>query len=152
MNKVLWRCAAGVAGAVLAVVCLTVPAQAADSTVVADSITPAAVSDCPPTYYCVWVNTDYNDGPGKWAGNQSNYTAWPHSGCGILSLWTWDNCASSVFNHGQSCNMTLYDGINYTGAYFRLDKGSQRANLKLNKMSDGGNMNDRISSHYWCNY
>jgi hypothetical protein len=39
MNKVLWRCAAALVGAVLAVVCLTVPAQA------------AGASDSPSSYF-----------------------------------------------------------------------------------------------------
>jgi hypothetical protein len=152
VNRALWRCASAAAGVVLTLTSLAAPAAAADSTLAAGTITPAAMSACGSGNFCAWVNSNFNDGPGQWAGNASNYTDWGHDNCGLGSLWTWDNCASSVFNNGQHCNLTFYDGINYTGAYYNLPRGSYLANMTLDRMSDGQNANDRISSHRWCTF
>jgi hypothetical protein len=112
----------------------------------------AGRADCPSSWFCVWVDVDFVGGPGKWQGNESNYTNWLHGGCGVRSLWTWDNCASSVFNNGQSCNLTFYDGINFAGAWYNLPRGSFLAFMTQDLMSDQANANDRISSHKWCTF
>lgn len=128
-------------------------AESTDTTTVVDNTQPAAgMADCPASNFCAWDNYNFSGGPGEWSGNAPNYTFWPHSGCGFTSLYTWDNCASSVYNHGTSCNLTFYDGINYTGAHYNLPRGSYLARMTLDKMSDGGSANDRISSHRWCTF
>lgn len=112
----------------------------------------ASRSDCGSGNFCAWDNYNFSGGPGQWSGNASNWTSWVHTGCGVRSLWTWDNCASSVFNNGNNCNLTFYDDINYSGAYYNLPRGSYLAHMDQDRMSDGGSANDRISSHHWCTF
>lgn len=109
---------------------------------------------CDPGSFCVWVNPNYSDGPGQWPNNASTYFAWDHDNCGWVNGYTWNNCASSVFNNGQNCNIQLYDDVNYgTGrGYYNLQKGGHLANLKLDKMTDGKPMDNRLSSHKWCTW
>lgn len=143
----LWRGAAVAAGVMLALGVLVAPAGAAPAAAERNQITPAAMSDCPSSYFCVWVNSDFNDGPGKWQNNEGNYANWPHGTC---QTGNWGNCASSVYNHGNSCRVSFYDGVNGTGAfYFALPRGSFLANLALDHWSDGSSPNDKISSHQW---
>ncbi|MBU2668097.1 peptidase inhibitor family I36 protein [Actinoplanes bogorensis] len=109
---------------------------------------------CDSGSFCVWVNANFNDGPGQWPNNSNNYLSWSHASCGYLNLRTWNNCASSVFNNGNNCNIQLYDDVNYgTGrGYYNLARGGRLANLTIDKMSDGQPMNDRLSSHKWCSW
>ncbi|WP_405099769.1 peptidase inhibitor family I36 protein [Micromonospora sp. NBC_01412] len=137
MGSMLRRCAAAAAGVVLTLVCLVEPASAGDR-----------YAGCPQTYFCVWAASDFNDGPGKWQNDEANYAAWGHGTC---PSGTWSNCVSSVFNNGQNCAVTFYDGSSYTGAFFyRLQRGGYLANLAYDKWSDGTSPNDKISSHKWC--
>ncbi|MFG2049460.1 peptidase inhibitor family I36 protein [Micromonospora sp. NPDC048935] len=109
---------------------------------------------CDPGSFCVWVDPNYSDGPGQWPNSTSSYFGWAHKSCGLINGGTWNNCASSVFNNGQNCNIQLYDDVNYgTGrGYYNLAKGGHLANLKLDKMTDGSPMDNRISSHKWCTW
>jgi peptidase inhibitor family I36 len=144
--------------AALALPVLSSPAQAAPSTpnpaaVAADGSTASsaaviqAMADCPSSYFCVWKNSDFNDGPGKWQNAENNYGSWSHASC---AGGTWNNCASSVYNHGNSYKVSFFDGTNQTGAFFyRLPAASYLANLALNTWSDGTSPNDKISSHNW---
>jgi hypothetical protein len=174
MRRILVRLAAAGAGAVLALAALTGPAAAAGGSagnstaadlaalkasnggravVLVDNVRAAGGMDaCESGSFCAWDNYNYSGGPGQWSGNADNYSHWGHSGCGLGSLWTWDNCASSVYNNGNSCNIQLYDDIKYSTAhgYYNLAKGGHLADLRKDKMTDGKPMNDRISSHQWC--
>ena len=160
-RTVLGRRGARAAGTAMTALAVAVPllatsagaAPAATSSSAAASILAAAGrSACQSGNFCAWDNYEFSGGPGQWYGNASNYTRWGHSGCGLASLWTWDNCASSVFNNGNNCNLTFYDGINYTGASYNLPRGSYLARMTLDRMSDGQSANDRISSHRWCTF
>ena len=176
MTRVLVRLAAAGAGAVLALVASTGPAAAAggsgtgnstaadlaalkasnggrDVQLIDNNVQASGGMDaCDSGSFCAWDNYNYSGGPGQWPGNADNYSHWGHRGCGVGSLWTWDNCASSVYNNGNSCNIQLYDDINYNTAdgYYNLAKGGHLADLRKDKMTDGKAMNDRISSHKWC--
>jgi peptidase inhibitor family I36 len=183
MHKILQRAAVLGAGVLLTVGALAGPASAAgsgssgSSTVAQKTAADAAaakaanggrevnrlnntafasggMSACGSGNFCAWDNYNYSGGPGQWSGNASNYTSWNHTGCGFTSLYTWDNCASSVFNNGNSCNITLYDDINYNSAdgYYNLARGGHLADLRIDQMTRGGAMNDRISSHKWCTW
>jgi hypothetical protein len=107
------------------------------------------LADCLLGRVCVWVNTDFSDGPGQWEDNESDYTRYSHPSCGDRASKTWNNCASSVYNHGAHCNIVFYDGTGMTGATLPLRKGSYLANLTQNDMSDGNPANDRFGSHRW---
>ncbi len=109
---------------------------------------------CDSGSFCVWVDANFSDGPGQWPNNSNNYLSWSHPSCGVLNLRTWNNCASSVFNNGNNCNIQLYDDVNYgTGrGYYNLARGGRLANLTIDKMTDGQPMNDRLSSHKWCSW
>jgi hypothetical protein len=156
VKRSFWRYALAAVIAMLASGGVAASAAADESTASATVMDTSGIAagraDCPASNFCAWDNYNFSGGPGEWSGNASNYTSWAHSGCGLTSLWTWDNCASSVYNHGDNCNLTFYDGINYTGAYYNLPRGSYLARMTQDRMSDGGNANDRISSHRWCTF
>lgn len=113
-----------------------------------DAAALAGMSDCPLSWFCVWNNTNFSDGPGKWQNNEWRYTNWRHDSCPNKS---WNDCASSLYNHGQSCKVTFYENIDFgPGAFFyQLPRGSYLANLALDKWSDGTSPNNKISSHQW---
>lgn len=110
----------------------------------------AGREDCGAGNFCAWVNPGFNDGPGQWSGDTANYFGFSHSSCGIVNLRTWNNCASSVFNNGNNCNVRIFADPNYRGAYITLPRGSYLADLRADRMSDGTHANDKISSHDWC--
>lgn len=139
------RLVAAAAMALVAGGVVAVPAAAEPT----GDVSVAAREDCGAGNFCAWVNPGFNDGPGQWPGNAPNYTKWGHRSCGLGSLWTWTNCATSVYNHGNSCTVTIYSDINYRGAYIVLPRGSYLADMRADRMSDGASANDRVSSHAW---
>lgn len=113
----------------------------------ATALTPDAMSACPSTDFCVWVNKNYNDGPGKFGGDNQYWSKFPHKSC---PTGTWDNCASSGWNHGTSgLGVEVYQG-NYGGAAACLPRGWHLANF-AGYVYPGTNVkfNDTISSNYW---
>jgi hypothetical protein len=109
----------------------------------------AGMADCPSSWVCIWADTNFGGGtPGKWQDDEDNYGNWKHSTC-TRSNGFWSNCASSVYNHGEHCNVAFYDAPNGGGASLPLRKGSFLAFLTDNRMSDGTVANDRFESHRW---
>jgi hypothetical protein len=108
----------------------------------------AAKSDCPSTYFCVWVNSGYNNGPGKFGGNNDNWSNFSHSGC---QSGTWNNCASSGYNHGSSgLGVEVYNGINRGGASACLPQGWSLSNFSgFVYPGTSVGFNDSISSNLW---
>lgn len=149
-SSLLRRSAAVLAAALLALGIMGAPAAASSggaSSGAADAVVLAGMSACPLTYFCVWNKANFSDGPGKWANAEWNYTNWSHDSCPHGS---WNDCASSVYNHGQSCKVTFYENIDFEGAFFyQLPRGSYLANLALDKWSDGTSPDNKISSHNW---
>src|SRR6266571_2687396 len=108
----------------------------------------AALSDCPSTYFCVWKNSGYNDGPAKFAGNNTDWRAFSHASC---PSGNWNDCASSGYNHGTSgLGVEVWQNINYGGASACLPRGWQLSNF-AGYVYPGTNVsfNDSISSNFW---
>ncbi|MEV0183472.1 peptidase inhibitor family I36 protein [Streptomyces sp. NPDC050625] len=101
----------------------------------------AAPAGCPSSYFCFWVNAGYSDGPGKLSGKNSDWSAFGHSSC---PSGTWNDCASSDYNNGVSCDAVVWTGKSYGGTGGWVPKGT------------GGNFNstfnDAVSSNSWGVY
>jgi hypothetical protein len=115
----------------------------------ANSVLPRRViGDCPATYLCVWVNANYSGGPAKFAGNNDHWSAFPSQGCQVRS---WNDCASSGYNHGTSgLGVEVYRDNYYSGLQACLPKGWH--NGDFSKLVWGGTnntFNDSISSNFW---
>lgn len=121
--------------------------QAAKGTASA-TFTPQAMGDCPSTYFCFWVNSGYNDGPGKFSGSNTNWGDYSHSSCGS---GTWSDCASSGYNHGTSgLGVEVWSGTGYTGLSACLPKDWYNSNFaNLVWPGTSTSFNDSISSNYW---
>jgi peptidase inhibitor family I36 len=139
------------AGVVTAALLFAAGPAAAAPAAVTSSLSEAALAgmaDCPSSWVCIWADTNFGGTPGKWQDNEDNYGDWAHSTCS-RSNGRWSNCASSVYNHGEHCNVAFYDAPGYGGANLPLRKGSYLAYLTDNRMSDGTVANDRFESHRW---
>jgi len=111
-------------------------------------LTPDNLSACTSTYFCVWVNKDYNDGPGKFAKDNPYWSDFPKASC---PSGTWNNCASSGWNHGTSgLGVEVWQYQNYGGASACLPRGWRLANF-AGYVYPGTSVsfNDSISSNYW---
>jgi hypothetical protein len=111
-------------------------------------VTPAALSDCPPSDFCVWVNAGYSDGPAKFGGPNPDWRAFSHSSC---KTGNWSDCASSGFNNGTSgLGVEAWQNINYGGASACLPRG-WRLNNFAGSFYPGTSVsfNDSISSNQW---
>lgn len=108
----------------------------------------AAVTDCNPGQLCVWVNTSYNGGPGRFTGNNSNWNNFPHTSCTYNG--TWNNCASSGFNDGTTgLGVQLWETIGYADGVFCMPQGTQIANFGNRTFNNGHSLNDRVSANFW---
>ena len=122
--------------------------QAAQGTS-SEVVSPQAIGDCPSTYFCFWVNSGYGDGPGKFSGANDNWGDYSHSTC---ASGTWNNCASSGYNHGTSgLGVEVWNGTGYTGYSACLPKDWSNSNFANLVWPNSGNtaFNDSISSNYW---
>ena len=110
----------------------------------------AAKSDCPITYFCVWNSSGYTDGPGKFGGNNANWSNFSHSSC---PTGTWNNCASSGYNNGTSgLGVGVWNGVNYGGASACLPQGWSLSNF-AGYVWPGTSIsfNNAIGSNFWVN-
>ncbi|WBB77276.1 peptidase inhibitor family I36 protein [Micromonospora sp. WMMD882] len=108
----------------------------------------AAHADCPQEsgYLCFWDGTNYAGTPGKLSGANTNWTAFPRSGC---PSGTWNDCASSIWNEGLSCDAVVHSAANYGGDPWVIKRDTGAANLADWKRPSGGNWNNVISSNKW---
>ncbi|MEV0738753.1 peptidase inhibitor family I36 protein [Streptomyces sp. NPDC050549] len=122
--------------------------QAVQGAAASAVVSPQAIGDCPSTYFCFWVNSGYNDGPGKFSGSNTNWGAYSHSTCGN---GTWSDCASSGYNHGTSgLGVEVWSGTGYTGLSACLPKDWSNSNFaNLVWPGTSTSFNDSISSNYW---
>ncbi len=108
----------------------------------------AAASDCNATQLCVWVNINYNGGPGRFTGSNSNWNNFPHPACPYNG--TWNNCASSAVNDGTSgLGVQLWETIGYHDGVFCLPQFAQVADFTNRQFNNGHNLNDRVSANKW---
>jgi len=138
LNAVLRGARLGILGAVLGLTAL-----------VALPATPAAasMSQCASGFFCVWNATGFTDGPGSFGGNNQNWSLFSHSTC---PSGTWNNCASSAYNHGSSgLGVNIYVDIDYATGSFCFPQGTSETNLSVYTYTNGANVNNSISSNFW---
>lgn len=115
--------------------------------VVAPAAAQASTSQCGATYFCVWNNTGYTDGPAQFAGNNQNWTDFAHSTC---PSGTWNDCASSAYNHGTSGKgVNVYIDSDYRTASSCIPAGAEVSNLSSQAYTNGKSVNNSISSNVW---
>ncbi|QFZ20127.1 peptidase inhibitor family I36 protein [Saccharothrix syringae] len=105
----------------------------------------AAPAGCDLGNVCFWVNSGYRDGPGQLAGTNNDWRVFAHGSC---PGDTWNNCASSVYNHGRSCWAYLWDGFNRTLG--TLGNIGLNREVGISNLADWG-FNDAASSNSWSN-
>jgi Peptidase inhibitor family I36 len=93
-----------------------------------------AKSDCPSGYACAWLNSNFSST--RWQGQYDNPT--------LSSALA--NKASSLYNHGNNCEVHWYDGTNFNGGQLNMGRGVSIANLA----TDAPGWNDTIASMNWC--
>ncbi|MER5515974.1 peptidase inhibitor family I36 protein [Streptomyces sp. NPDC048254] len=122
--------------------------QAVQGAAASAAVSPQAIGDCPSTYFCFWVNLNYGDGPGKFSGANDDWSDYSHSTC---ASGTWNNCASSGYNHGSSgLGVEVWNGTGYTGSSACLPKDWSNSNFaNLVWPGTSTSFNDSISSNYW---
>lgn len=102
---------------------------------IAAAATPATAgwSDCPAGYLCAYLGANGAGTPGKVSGDNAN----------LLQYYKFDN-AVSLYNHGNSCNVKIYSGLNWSGYSFVLDRGFIVPNLS------GTVWYKNVASNDWC--
>jgi hypothetical protein len=116
------------------------------------AVSPMAVSDCKETFFCFWVSADYKVAMGKVAGDNKSWTAFAQSAC---EKGTWNDCASSGYNHGTSgMGVRVYENSNYnqdvSGGSKCLPKGWQGSTFtRVYWAGTSTSINDKISSNKW---
>jgi len=125
MKRTVRRAAIVLAALTITTLGLAVPAQAAVAA-------PTALADCPSSYACLWVNTNYSGT--RWQGMNANPTL-PSS---------INNRSSSAYNHGVNCEVHWYEGSNYSGGQLNQPRGNSIPNLGPLLWGD------LISSMNWC--
>ncbi len=137
-------------GTKLAVIALPVIAagamMAAPAASAAGTIQPAAMSNCPAGYLCFWVNSGYGGAMGKFAGNNS---WWGQYGQAQCQTGNWNDCAASLYNHGNYGAVYVYQDVNYGGGRACAARGTAWSNLTTLHFNNGAGMNDAISSNQW---
>jgi hypothetical protein len=119
------------------------------------SLAPAgSPSLCPSTYLCFWVNADWGGAMGKVAGTNPWWGARPAFTQSQCKSGTWNDCASSLVNHGEFDNAIVYQNINYGGGSQCIEIGTTfYIDLAHNTyQSNGQSMNDSISSNQWTSH
>ncbi|WP_168220734.1 peptidase inhibitor family I36 protein [Streptomyces sp. RFCAC02] len=72
----------------------------------------AAKSDCPAGALCAYQQTNFGGTPGRVYENNTDLTSSPSF-----------SAPKSVYNHGNSCDVTIYTGRNYSGYSMTIDRG-----------------------------
>lgn len=109
---------------------------------VAPSVSRAA-HGCVSTYACGWVDGEYGTPMGKWAENTPNLSVFSQSAC---QDGNWNDCISSIWNEGTSCNVTWFINSGYGGSGYKNNLGTGTGYLAP------GVWNDEFSSLKWCLY
>lgn len=95
-------------------------------------------------YACGWVNTYWGSSRGNWAGNNPHLSDFTESNCSKNG--NWNDCISSLWNNGTSCNITWFWDASYgtPGLLNHMDNGDP------DLTDNSPNWNDQISSDEWC--
>jgi len=126
----------------------TKPAPPTNTTpvAVAPASTAAAPANCTAGNLCFWNNINYNDGPGRLSGTNASWFNFSHSTC---PNGTWADCASSVYNNGNSCTARVWYLTNFGAPHLDIPRGTGYPNLTLVPTGLGNSWNDNIESNSW---
>jgi hypothetical protein len=127
--------------AIVAVGLMGAPASAQPA-----AVQPQATSTCPAGNHFFWVDANYNRAMGKVSGDNDSWTAFRQVDC---NGGTWNDCASSFYNHGNYDKVYVYQNINRGGGSVCISKGTAWADLSQRVFSNGVGLNDQISSNAW---
>ncbi|MCW8102079.1 peptidase inhibitor family I36 protein [Streptomyces tauricus] len=100
----------------------------------------AAPSGCGSGNFCFWPNAGYSPAgnPGELSGRNADWSVFSRSAC---PNGNWDNCASSDYNNGNSCEAIVWTGKSYSGSAGIVYRGT------------GGDFNstfnNAVSSNSW---
>lgn len=109
----------------------------------------AAPSGCTAGNLCFWVHDNWVDGPGRLDGNNADWGVYSHSTC---QTGTWEDCASSLYNNGNSCTAHVYYLEDYQTPKLNISRQTGYNSLSAVALGYGvaGNWNDNIRSNNWC--
>lgn len=124
-------------------------APTAASATAPTAVQPAGASACPAGYLCFWADANFSNAMGKFAGTNDWWGAYSEAACNHSdSNGTWNDCASSIYNHDNYDVMTVWKDLNHTGDHQCLPLGTQWSDLTKHYYNSGGsNMNDSITSN-----
>ncbi|EST23841.1 peptidase inhibitor family I36 protein [Streptomyces roseochromogenus] len=112
---------------------------AATTAVAAPAAQASAPSDCPSTALCAYWGANFTNGSGhpveKVYQDNDDLTMYPNF---------YYSQGGSLYNHGASCNVTVYTATNGGGTPYNLNRGTGWANI-------GSNL-PHIESNRWCLY
>ncbi|MFB7083854.1 peptidase inhibitor family I36 protein [Streptomyces sp. NPDC056296] len=105
---------------------------------IAATATPAsaAYSDCSSGALCAYLGDHGAGDPGEVFGDNRD-----------LLQYSKFNNAESLYNNGNSCNVRIYNGLNYSGDSYVLPRGIAIYNLDGHL---GGKWADDVASNNWC--
>jgi hypothetical protein len=133
-------------GAVLALPANAEPvagsASARVSPIASDAVSPQ-VRVCDGGDLCFWVDYNYQGARGRVEGNNPRWADFPQPAC--TRHRNWSNCASSVWNNGDRCDVELWSQPNYVDQFRVLRRGDSWADLR------DVMFNDAIDSNRWVN-
>jgi hypothetical protein len=120
--------------------------QAASTSAQPSAMQPAALSSCPASNLCFWVNAGYAGNMGKFAGDNGWWGQYSQAQC---ASGTWNDCASSLYNHGNYDAVYVYQDVNGGGGRACVAKGTAWSNLTTLHYNNGAGLNDSITSNKW---
>ncbi|MGW2642989.1 peptidase inhibitor family I36 protein [Streptomyces sp. NPDC001348] len=74
-----------------------------------------ASADCPSGWFCVWSGRNYTGRMQKVRYNNEDLSQYGVFNGGVLSY----------YNHGTSCDVTIYSGKHYGGDSYVIDRGAK---------------------------
>ena len=124
------------------------PAKAAGTHAVTAPIRPRNYSSCPSTYLCFWVNANWGGNWGKLAGPNPAWSVFGQSEC---AGGNWNDCASALYNNGQSDQALVWQNNSYKGGYACVARGTTMYSDLANwtYANNSASLNDSISSNDW---
>lgn len=126
----------------------------AGATVSQPAASPNAMSDCPAGYLCAWVDGNFGRDRAQFAGDNEAWGLFSDpecvypSGGGPFSNGTWNDCASSLYNHGNYDGVIVYRDNQYQSYSDCLPLGTSIQYMPF-WPNTSETMNDEISSNKW---
>jgi hypothetical protein len=106
------------------------------------------LADCPVNDLCWWVNVNQTGKMHPVRDAVSNWTTQKEPSCPSR---TWNDCASTLYNHNPHLAAWLWDNAGDGGPDFCMAPGSYLGNLaNQDYPSTGFGINDTISANSWA--